>query len=117
MADNQYISVAGFVQFDPTERDANGKTVKEFFIKTLGGEAKNIRVTLWPETKAEAPEKGDFVAVDGKYSTSTYQAQDGSQRTSYQVSAVYYAKLGEAAAREEREVVASTTPSKTKAPF
>ena len=117
MADNQYVSVAGFVQFDPNERDANGKTVTEFFIKTLGGDSKNIRVTLWPETKAEAPEKGDFVAVDGKYSTSTYQGQDGSQRTSYQVSAVYYAKLGEAAPREDREVVASTTPTKTKAPF
>jgi hypothetical protein len=115
MADNtQYVSVAGFVQFDPNEREANGKKVTEFFIKTLGGDGKNVRVTLWPEIQAEAPKKGDFVAVDGKYSTSTYQAQDGSSRTSYQVSAVYFSKLGEAATREDREVVANVTPGKDK---
>ena len=117
MADNQYVSVAGFVQFDPNEREANGKKVTEFFLKSLGGDGKNVRVTLWPEIKAETPQKGDFVAVDGKYSTSTYQAQDGSQRTSYQISAVYFAKLGEAAPREDREVVASATPKGSKVPF
>lgn len=116
MADSQYISIAGFVQFDPTEKEANGKQVVEFFVKTLGGDPKNIRVTLWPEIEAEAPIKGDYVAVDGKYSTSTYQGQDGTGKTSYQISAVYFANLGSAAPRKDREVVTGKG-SNVKAPF
>lgn len=117
MADSDYVSVAGFVQFDPNEKEANGKTVTEFFVKTLGGDGKNVRVTLWPEIEAEAPAKGDFVAVDGKFSTSTYQGQDGTKKTSYQISAIYFVNLGKAAPRKDREVVASGGSSKVKAPF
>jgi len=111
----QYVTALGFVQFEPVERDANGKTVTEFVIKTPGGDGKNIRVTVWPETKLGAVAVGDFVAVDGKFTSSTYQAQDGSTKTSLQISAGYIAKLGEAAEREDREVV--TTGAKKKAPF
>lgn len=112
----QYVTALGFVQFEPVERDANGKTVTEFVIKTPGGDGKNIRVTVWPETKFGAVAVGDFVAVDGKFTSSTYQAQDGTQKTSLQISAGYIAKLGEAAERTDREVVSSGSKGK-KAPF
>lgn len=108
MAENTYVTISGFIQFDPNEREANGKNVIEVFVKTTGGEGKNVRCTLWPEIKipkGDAPKKGDFVAVEGKYSTSTYQGEDGSSKTSYQISATSYAKLGEAYPREDREVV------------
>lgn len=121
MSDNapQYVTALGFVQFEPVERDANGKTVTEFVIKTQGGDSKNIRVTVWPETKLGPVAIGDFIAVDGKFTSSTYQGQDGSPKTSLQISASTIAKLGEAVPREDREVVTSaSSDAKTKkAPF
>ena len=113
MADATYVTAVGFVQFEPVEREANGKAVTEFVIKTPGGDGKNIRVTVWPETQLGPVAIGDFIAVDGKFSSSVYQAQDGTEKTSLQISAGYVAKLGEAAAREDREVVGTTK----KAPF
>lgn len=114
MAEGTYVTALGFVQFEPVEREANGKNVTEFVIKTPGGDGKNIRVTVWPETDLGPVAIGDFIAVDGKFSSSVYQAQDGTERTSLQISAGYIAKLGEAAPREDREVVSG---SSKKAPF
>lgn len=114
MSENTYVTAMGFVQFEPVEREANGKTVTELVIKTPGGDAKNIRVTVWPETKLGPVAVGDFIAVDGRFTSSTYQSADGSTKTSLQISAGYIAKLGEAAEREDREVVASEGK---KAPF
>lgn len=111
----KYVTAVGFVQFDPQEREANGKDIVEFVIKTPGGDGKLIRVTVWPEVKLGPVAKGDFIAVDGKFSSSTYQAQDGGQRTSLQISASNIAKLGESAPREDREVV--TSAKTKKAPF
>lgn len=113
VADASYVTAVGFVQFEPVEREANGKNVTEFVIKTPGGDGKNIRVTVWPETHLGPVAVGDFIAVDGKFSSSVYQAQDGTEKTSLQISAGYIAKLGEAAARDDREVVGGTK----KAPF
>lgn len=118
MSENTYVTAVGFVQFEPVEREANGKTVREFVIKTPGGDAKNIRVTVWPETELEPVAKGDFIAVDGKFTSSQYQAQDGTTKTSLQISASVIAKLGEAALRDAPE--GSDTPvvkKSTKAPF
>lgn len=114
MADASYVTAVGFVQFEPVEREANGKTVTEFVIKTPGGDGKNIRVTVWPETHLGPVAVGDFIAVDGKFSSSLYQAQDGSEKTSLQISAGYISKLGESAAKDDREVVGGETK---KAPF
>ena len=107
MSDSQYVTAVGFVQFEPQEREANGKSIIEFVIKSPGGDGKNIRVTVWPETKFAAPVVGDFIAVDGKFSSNTYQAADGSTKTGLQISANYIAKLGESAERTERTVAAS----------
>jgi hypothetical protein len=115
VSDAQYVTALGFVQFDPQEREANGKTVTEFVIKTPGGDGKNIRVTIWPETDLGEVAVGDFIAVDGKFTSSSYQSQDGSPKTSLQISATYVAKLGTSAPREDREVVVAKGGKK--APF
>jgi hypothetical protein len=118
VADATYVTALGFVQFEPVERDANGKNVTEFVIKTPGGDGKNIRVTVWPETHLGEVVVGDFIAVDGKFTSSVYQAQDGTEKTSLQISAGYIAKLGESAPRDDREVVAARDREVTKkAPF
>lgn len=106
MSEKTYVTAVGFVQFDPQEREANGKTVRDIVIKTPGGDGKNIRITVWPEIQgADVIEKGDFVAVDGGFTSSTYQAQDGSQKVSLQISAYNLAILGKGLPRAEREVV------------
>lgn len=112
----QYVTAVGFVQFDPQDREANGKAVRDIVIKTPGGDGKNIRITVWPEIQgAEAIEKGDFVAVDGGFTSSTYQAQDGSQKTSLQISAYSLAILAKSLPRADKEVVAGAKPATTNA--
>jgi len=61
-----YATAVGFVQFDVTEREANGTDVRDVTIRTPGTEGQLIRVTLWPEFAEAEVEKGDFLAVDGK---------------------------------------------------
>lgn len=122
----QYVTAVGFVQFDPQEREANGKQVVDLLIKTPGGDGKNIRVTVWPEilvteSLGRAIEKGDFIAVDGGFSSSTYQGQDGSTKNSLQISAFQLNVNGTRIARADREVVAGSAPAATgsdsKVPF
>lgn len=116
MADSQYVTAAGFVQYDPAVREANGKEVTDLTIKLPGGEGTQIRVTVWPELEYEGTiEKGDWVAVDGKFSVNSYEAKDGTKRSSNQISANYLA-LVKGAKRSEREVV-SGPKGDTKIPF
>jgi hypothetical protein len=105
VADNTYIAQAGFVQFDPQEREANGKDVVDFTIKCIGKPI-NLRVTLWPELKAGfGVKKGDFVAVEGKFTQSTWQDDEGTKRTSNQLSAYNLHINGQKIEREETERV------------
>lgn len=117
MPDSTYVTAEGFVQFDPVEREANGKDIVEVVIRTPGGEGKNIRVTVWPEIELEAPlKKGDYIAVDGKFSTSTWTDDTGAKRVTLQISASMLAVLGSAAPREDRPVEKKSDKS-AKAPF
>jgi hypothetical protein len=104
-----YVAQAGFIQFDPVERDANNKQVVEFTIKCVGKPI-NVRVTLWPELTHAKVEKGDFVAVEGTFTRSTYQGEDGSQKESLQISAYNLNVNGERIERNEseREIVSSS---------
>lgn len=67
LSDDKYLSVAGIVEFDPEQREANGKTITTFTI--LGPGQVKIRVTVWPELKlpAGALKKGLLAGVRGKY--------------------------------------------------
>lgn len=117
-AKKPYVTAVGFVQFDPQQREANGKTVTDLVIKLPGGEQTMVRITVWPEIQVDHIEKGDFIAVDGQFSSNTYQASDGSTKTSLQISAFNLAVLGKAVARAEREVVGgSSSVSTTDVPF
>lgn len=119
MADNKkYVTAIGFVQFDPQERDANGKDVTDIVIKTSGGDGKQLRVTIWPELQVEQSlgrkiEKGDLVAVDGAFSSNTYQDKEGKSRTSLQISAFQLNVNGKRIDRKEREVVTSASEDDT----
>lgn len=118
MPDKTYVTTIGFVQFDPNVRDVNGKNVTDVTVKTPGGDGKLVRITVWPEFKLDKPiERGDLVAADGTFSSSTYQAQDGSQRTSLQISAFSLNVNGKRIERAEREVVTPADAGQTEIPF
>src|SRR3954469_231913 len=63
LSDTTYASVAGFIQFDPVTRDANGKEVTDVTVKAIGSQ-KLVKVTIWPDFDFEGEEvtKGDFIA-------------------------------------------------------
>lgn len=109
MSENTYVTAGGFIQFDPQDREANGKPVTDVVIKTEGGSGKFLRITIWPELQVEKVigrklEKGDLVHVDGKFSSSTYQDAEGKQKNSLQISAFLLNVNGQRIDRTEREV-------------
>jgi len=103
MAD--YATAVGFVQFEPVEREANGQTVIDYTVKSPGAEGNLIRITVWPELQGDKIEKGDFIAVDGKLTLSSYE-KDGERRQSIQISAKQLAVL-KGRQQADREVVNS----------
>ena len=106
MADSTYAGAAGFVQFDPNVKEANGQTIREVTIKAVGSQ-KLIKITLWPEWDAVAVAKGDFVAADGKFSQNLGQAPDGSPREYLGISASSLVVIP-GAQKAERQVVQSS---------
>lgn len=86
MSDKVYASAAGHVQFDPRQRDVNGKLVTDVAIKSVSGQ-KLVNITIWPEFQLSVPvKKGDFISADGTFETRTYQADDGSTKESLSIS-------------------------------
>lgn len=73
----KWIGVAGFVQFDVKDREIGDRKVRDLVIRQVGSAGTNINVTLWPDFKDVKVKKGDFVALEGKYSKSTVDGQDG----------------------------------------
>ena len=83
---SEYTTIGGIVQFEPRTRQAGDKQVRDVVIRDMSTK-KNFSVTLWPE-KANVPiNKGDFLVVDGKYSSSVGQNKSGEQVTYHNISA------------------------------
>ena len=62
----------GFVAFPPRENEVNGKAIRNITLRETGvfeQEAVQVSCTLWPEFDSVAVEQGDFVAVEGSYTT------------------------------------------------
>jgi len=104
MAEATYVSAEGFVQFNPTEREANGQKVVDVTIKTPGTEPALIRVTIWPELQGVEVERGDWIAVDGKFQVGAFKGRDGQDRQSIQISATNLAVV-KPVERTDRAVV------------
>lgn len=82
---DEYITVAGFVQFDPRNREAGGKPVRDVAVRAIGNN-KIINITFWPEQTMPV-NKGDFLVVDGKFTQRTGQNKQGESQTYYNLSA------------------------------
>lgn len=99
----EYVTAEGFIQFDPQVREVNGQEVTDVTIKTPGSAGKLLRVTIWGEFDVSV-EKGDWIAVDGKFSVNTYEGRDGNERQSAQISASSLVVL-KGVKKQERGVV------------
>lgn len=83
---SDYITVAGIVQFDPRDRTAGGKDVRDVAVRSIGNN-KLVNITVWPENDNVPLNKGDFIVADGKFSQSMGQNRNGEQQTYYNLSA------------------------------
>ena len=90
---DEYITVAGIIQFDPRTRKANGKDVRDIAVRAIGNN-KIVNITVWPEHDYLPLNKGDFIVADGKFTTSPGQNKAGEQQTYYNLSAKVIHRLG-----------------------
>jgi len=112
---SEYITIAGIVQFDPRQRQAGDKQVRDVVIRAIGSN-KNFSVTVWPEKANITINKGDFLVADGKYSSSAGQNKAGEQVTYHNLSATTIIRLaGEDAAPSTPK--ATTAASGDEFPF
>lgn len=109
---DEYITVAGIVQFDPRNRTAGGKDVRDVAIRSIANH-KMIGITLWPENEHIPVKKGDFVVADGKFSQSQGQNKNGEQQTYYNLSAITFHNLTGAAAPAQKKAVQEAASSDT----
>ncbi len=87
MSDTAYAVAAGIVQFPVESKETSAGGLREAVIKTFTSQ-KLIKITLWDNEFEDLDvEKGDSIAVDGKYEVSLGQGKDGSQREYIQITA------------------------------
>lgn len=101
---SEYAVAMGFVQFDPKDKEVNGQAVRDITIKAAGSQ-KLIGITLWPEYAGVEVKKGDFVAVDGKFSSSLGQKKSTGETVEYISISPYALVVTPQAEKAERKVV------------
>ena len=115
MAD--FKSFAGTVAWDAaTNTTPNGKTVKNFPISLVNSEGNTrVQVALWEEKADTDIQKGDFVLVEGSFTTDEYKGE-----AQYKVSAVRIVVLrptGDSSPAKATETTKTVKKSEPKVKF
>lgn len=110
-----YATVAGFIQFDVNEREVNGQAVRDATVRAVGTQ-KLVKITVWSDFEEVPLSRGDFVVVDGKFSTNEGQTKDGTPITYLNLSASNLVRIAPEE-RQRREVVNESGGSSERAPF
>jgi len=114
MADKEFKSVAGFIQFDPEEREVNGQPIRDVTIRALGSEGPYIKITVWEEFGDIELYRGQFLAVDGPFEARVVPNKQGVSTTYLNMSAKSIVVL-EPVARGEASVVTKKKGTKERA--
>lgn len=114
MADKNYRTIVGFVQFDVEERKVSNATVRDVTVRAAGSEGPLVSVTVWPEYADHEIQRGDFVAIDGDLQVRVGQTSSGEKREFLNLSASKIYRNGELLTPKEREVVNRKAKSKGK---
>lgn len=106
MAEKQYRTVLGIVQFDPRDGEAAGKPVRNIVVRATGFKDQSVKVyaTIWPSHRAVDVQRGDVVLMEGTYSQGKGQSKDGDPITYHNLSVTRLAVLGAASDGERVEV-------------
>jgi hypothetical protein len=77
VADSDFKTIVGSVEFDPETRTVQGKEVLDISLRSTTG--KKVRATLWPNLKAyfDKVEKGQLLGLKGKGTTNTVDGDNG----------------------------------------
>lgn len=109
MADQQkqYRAVVGIVQFDPQEREANGKPVRTIVVRNVGikEQAMRVNATIWPSHAHVEISKDDVVLMEGPFTVNKKRGDGGETRTYYNLSVSRLLVLGRADAGKSVERV------------
>jgi len=100
---SEYASAAGFIQFDVKEREVNGQDVRDIVIRAVGSQ-KRVYITVWPDHEETELNKGDFVAVDGKFQIREKENDEGDSVEYFNLSAGQLVVIP-GAPKKERETV------------
>ena len=111
MAEAQFRTIAGVVQFDPREGNAGGKDVRNITVRTTGVKEQSMKVgaTLWPSHAHVAVEKGDFVVLEGKFSRNQGTNQQGEAVTYNNLSVTNILVVGNLDSGRDEETVNTGT--------
>jgi len=67
--DGIFAGASGFIQFPVETRELDsGQTVRDATIRSLNTN-ELVKITFWPDFEDAEFEEGDFIAVDGKFTT------------------------------------------------
>lgn len=108
MSDTQYRTVIGAVQFDPEEKEVNGKQILKVSLQQagFGPTAVRVGVTFWADDFPEVDlSRYDVVLVEGKYTSQ--KGKNG--QTYHNLSASRFIKLGQMVTKESTPVVSDDT--------
>lgn len=113
MAESQFRTIAGVVQFDPRDGTAGGKTVRNITVRAAGVKEQSLKIgaTLWPSHGHVAVEKGDFVVIEGKFSRNKGTNKDGEEVIYNNMSVTNILVLGQLDAGKEVETVNTDSSS------
>jgi len=110
---SEYAVAAGFIQFDPKERDVNGQEVRDITIRAIGTQ-KRVYITVWSDHADVELSKGQFVVAEGKFQIRESEGDDGETREFFNLSASSLAVFEQAAKKERETVNKSDSKSKAK---
>jgi hypothetical protein len=107
LAESQFRTIAGVVQFEPRDGNAGGKEVRNITVRATGVKEQALKVgaTLWPSHAHVAVDKGDFVVIEGKFTRNKGTNKDGEEVVYNNMSVTNILVLGTLDAGREVETV------------
>lgn len=112
MAEKQYRTVFGIVQFDPKDGEAAGKPIRNVVIRQVGFQQQAVKVyiTIWPSHEDVEVARGDILIVEGSYTRGKGTDKDtGEEIVYHNISASKIGKLGSVSDGKRPETTSDDT--------
>lgn len=87
----------GRVQFEPTEKEANGKDIRSVALRQVGvhaAESVLVSLTVWDSHEHIDIEEGDLLYAEGSYTENEVERDDGTTRVYHNLSVSHLLNLG-----------------------